>query len=60
MGKPSESKPLPNWLMLVIFLLIMTILWVFGDLFTFLLGLFIMALVFANGYDRTHADEGHH
>ena len=60
MAKHSGSKPLPNWLTLVLFLLSMTILWVFGDLFVFILGLIFLGFTFANGYDRKQADEGHH
>jgi hypothetical protein len=48
----------PTWLMLLAFVLIEAALLIFGDLFTFLLGTFIMILVFANGYNRDHAD-GH-
>jgi len=60
MANHSDSTRLPDWLTLVIFLGILAILWTFGDLFTFIVGLFILALVFANGYDRSHADEEHH
>lgn len=52
-------KSVPSWLMLVVFLLILAALWIFGDLFTFLVGMFVTILVFANGYDRTHEDEAH-
>lgn len=38
----------------------MTILWVFGDLFVFILGLIFLGFTFANNYDRKQADEGHH
>lgn len=61
MAKHSESKPLPSWLTLVIFLLCMTVLWVFGDLFVFILGLIFLGFTFANNYDRKpHTDEEHH
>ncbi|PLK45683.1 MULTISPECIES: hypothetical protein [Emticicia] len=60
MAKSSAPQPLPSWFMLVLFILIMTILWVFGDLFVFILGLLVVGITFANGYNRSHADEGHH
>lgn len=60
MAKHSGSKTLPSWLTLVIFLLCMTILWVFGDLFVFILGFIFLGFTFANNYDRKQADEGHH
>jgi hypothetical protein len=56
----DTSKPLPSWLMLVIFLAIMAVLWIFGDLFTFVLGLFIMGGIFASGYDKNPANHEHH
>lgn len=59
MANHSKSNRLPDWLMLVIFIVLMTILWVFGDLFVFLLGALILGLVFANNYDKAHADEHH-
>ncbi len=52
------SSKLPSWVMLVIFLAILAILAIFGDLFTFLVGTFIMIMVFANNYDRVNGD--HH
>lgn len=52
-------KSVPSWLMLVVFFLILAALWIFGDLFTFLVGMFVTILVFANGYDSTHEDEAH-
>jgi hypothetical protein len=57
MTNHSHSKRLPNWLMLLIFITLMTILWVCGDLFVFILGAIILGLVFANNYDKAHADE---
>ncbi len=60
MAKHSEPKRLPDWLTLAIFLLSMVILWVFGDLFIFILGLLVLGITFANGYNRSNADGGHH
>ncbi|WP_394993743.1 hypothetical protein [Emticicia sp.] len=56
----SDSQKLPNWLMLVIFITIMTVLFIFGDLFTFIIGIFIMAGIFAGGYDKNPANHEHH
>lgn len=47
----------PAWALLTVYLLILVILAVFGDLFTFIVGAFIMSLVFMNGYDREHAED---
>ncbi|MFB0947214.1 MAG: hypothetical protein ACI9V1_001973 [Spirosomataceae bacterium] len=56
----NESlKSVPAWLMLFVFVLIEASLWIFGDLFTFLVGTFVTILVFANGYDSTHKDGAH-
>ena len=56
----NETHPyvLSNWLAIVIFVVIMAALWVFGDLFTFLLGLLVEVIVFAGAYDRLHS-HGH-
>jgi hypothetical protein len=51
------SNSIPSWLMVSIYLLLLVILGVFGDLFIFLMGTFILTLVFANGYDRTHGED---
>jgi len=51
------SSKVPAWAMLVLFLFILVILAVFGDLFTFIVGTLIMAIVFANGYNRTHLED---
>jgi hypothetical protein len=47
----------PTWVMISIYLILLVILGVFGDLFVFLLGTFILTLVFANGYNREHLEE---
>ena len=60
MENHSAPQRLPHWLMLGIFLLIMLALWVFGDLFTFILGLGIMAIIFSSGYDKNPANHEHH
>ncbi len=51
------SSKVPAWAMLTVFLLILVILAVFGDLFTFVVGSLIMAIVFAGGYNRTHLED---
>ena len=43
---------IPTWLMITVYILILTILGVFTDLFTFIVGTGIMTLIFAGGYDR--------
>ncbi len=60
MDNHSAPQRLPHWLMLTIFLLIMLVLWVFGDLFIFIFGLGIMAIIFSSGYDKNHANHEHH
>lgn len=44
----------PAWLKITVFFLILAILAIFTDLFTFIVGSLIMILIFANGYDRDH------
>lgn len=56
----TEPSKLPNWLMLLIFLIIMAVLFFLGDTFTFILGLLVMSIIFAGGYDRNPANHGHH
>ncbi|ADQ17400.1 hypothetical protein [Leadbetterella byssophila] len=51
------SSHVPSWAMLVIYLLCLVILAVFGDLFTFIVGTFILSIVFRNGYNRTHLED---
>jgi hypothetical protein len=46
----------PAWALLTVYLVLLVILAVFGDLFTFIVGTLILSLVFKNGYDREHAD----
>ena len=56
----SEPQKLPNWLMIVIFLAMITILFFLGDLFTFIIGFFVMAGIFAAGYDKNPANHENH
>ncbi len=51
------SSKIPAWAMLSLFLFILVILAVFGDLFTFIVGTLIMTIIFAGGYDRTHLED---
>ena len=44
-------KKVPSWLMIAIFLLILVILGVFTDMFTFIVGSLIMIGIFETGYD---------
>jgi len=48
---------IPTWLMITVYILILTILGVFTDLFTFIVGTGIMTLIFAGGYDRENLHE---
>ncbi|MBX2953440.1 MAG: hypothetical protein KF870_13105 [Leadbetterella sp.] len=51
------SSKLPAWVMLTLFIFILVILAVFGDLFTFIVGTLIMAIIFSGGYNRTHLED---
>lgn len=57
MASASTNNEIPSWLMILIFIGILAILAIFGDLFTFLLGLFLEILVFASGYNKKHLGE---
>ncbi len=48
----------PTWLMITVFILILLVLGLFTDLFTFVVGTLVMILIFAGGYDNEHL-EGH-
>ncbi len=43
-------------LLLTIYFIIVALLGIFGDLFTFVVGSLIITLVFAAGYNRDHGD----
>jgi hypothetical protein len=60
MANHSESHRLPDWLMLVIFIAILAVLFIFGDLFTFIIGILVMSGIFASGYDKNPANHEHH
>lgn len=60
MANHSSSQRLPDWLMVVIFLAIMTVLFFLGDTFIFVVGLFVMIGIFANGYNNNPANHEHH
>jgi hypothetical protein len=47
----------PTWLMITVFLLIVTILGLFTDLFTTIVGTLVMIIIFAGGYDNEHLEE---
>ncbi|MGR3810159.1 hypothetical protein [Jiulongibacter sp. NS-SX5] len=47
---------LPNWALILIYLVIMAVLAIFGDLFIFILGAILETVVFAAGYNAAHAD----
>ncbi len=48
----------PTWLKITIFLGILAVLGIFGDLFTFIVGTLIMIIIFSSGYDNDQAE--HH
>lgn len=50
----ANTTKLSNGVMLTVFLVILLVLWIFGDLFTFVVGFLIESLVFANAYDRAN------
>lgn len=56
MSDKTETK-LPVWLKIVIFLAILAILGIVGDLFTFIVGSVIMILIFAYGSDAESAHD---
>ncbi len=60
MANHSSSQRLPDWLMLVIFLVIVAVLFFLGDTFTFVVGLLVMIGVFASGYNNNPANHEHH
>ncbi len=47
----SIATKIPTWLMIVIYLAVLTVLAIFGDLFIFILGAILETLVFAAGYN---------
>jgi hypothetical protein len=49
----SVATKIPSWLMITIFIVILAILAVFGDLFIFILGFLLETLVFASGYNAS-------
>ncbi|MFT5884953.1 MAG: hypothetical protein ACI9IP_001413 [Arcticibacterium sp.] len=49
----SVATKTPTWLMIVIYLAVLAILAIFGDLFIFILGLILETLVFASGYNAS-------
>mgnify|MGYP000350820609 CR=1 FL=1 len=51
------KSSLPGWVLIVIYLLILAVLAIFGDLFIFILGGILETLVFAFGYD---SNKEHH
>ena len=55
MGQAIEK--VPSWLMITVYVLILAVLGVFGDLFTFIVGALIITGIFANGYDRDNLHE---
>lgn len=51
------SSKVPAWALLVIYLGILIIFAVFGDLFTLIVGGLILSIVFANGYNRENSND---
>lgn len=50
-------ESVPSWLKLTVFFLILAVLALFTDLFTFFVGTLIMIGVFAQGYNKDHLSE---
>jgi hypothetical protein len=48
---------IPTWVKILVFFLILGVLGIFGDLFTFIVGTLITTLIFANGYDADNLHE---
>ena len=53
----QNNTSLSSGTMLAIFVIIMIILFIFGDTFTFIVGLLIEGLVFSIGYNKVHISE---
>ncbi len=60
MANHSDSQRLPDWLMLLVFITIVTVLFFLGDTFTFVIGLLVMIGIFAAGYNENQANQEHH
>ncbi len=60
MANHSDAQRLPDWLMVLIFVVLMAVLWICGDKFTFVLGLLVLIGVFAKGYNDNPANHEHH
>lgn len=56
MSHDSTPKA-PTWALLLVYILILSILGIVGDFFTFLVGFLVTTLVFANAYNREHLGE---
>ena len=48
---------IPTWVKILVFFLILGVLGIFGDLFTFIVGTLITTLIFANGYNADNLHE---
>ncbi len=57
MTNETHSNKLPDWLMLLIFVIALILLWTLGDTFTAVCGSLIMIGIFARGYNQAHLDE---
>ncbi|SOE22331.1 hypothetical protein SAMN06298216_2775 [Spirosomataceae bacterium TFI 002] len=57
MASAGNNFEIPSWLMIVIFVGILAVLAIFGDLFTFILGALLEILVFSIGYNKKHLGE---
>jgi hypothetical protein len=55
----SDSKPLSDGIMLAIFLVLVSILYLVGDLFVLILGLIILTPIFAGAYNKAHEGDHH-
>ncbi len=55
----SQSAELPQWLNILIYILLVAILGVVGDLFTFVLGTIGLSIVFVAYFNSKKSEEGH-
>lgn len=60
MANDSTHKILPDWLMILIFVVLVIALWTFGDTFTAIVGMLVLLRIFHLGYNKAHTEEDHH
>ncbi len=57
MSADSHSNKLPDWVMILIFSLMVITLWVLGDTFVGITGTLLLIKIFSGGYNKAHLDE---